>query len=608
MKNILLCFFYLVLSKISIHAQNTIVKKTYYDIYKTKLKAEWQQTANGYTNGYYKEYYPSGKIYIDRIVKTEDVYPYWSYDVKCKIYDEAGGLLWSTQSIARDVYDGEQLSYNRVGPNIKLNTKALFKSGKMISFQYFHENGTKIFEIINGKTFKTFTSTGELVNNIDFSNGGLFTGNLYKGAKDEIKIELKDGKIQKIYNKAPSSSLDKWNVNRISGDTIVCTYDEKGFNYKKYYLDTVLVKLSYEPTITTKVSDIQNGELGLDFGFRNNYFVVWPNKEFSFDPKNLIFLKEEKRDSLGQNLLSLKFPDKLVDLYPSGKTKKISYGDFKLGSDAVINNWEEYDENGEIKNNLEKNRLTWYEYNYNIVSTQKLEFLRNRYGWNKLVIDLNEYRKNKSYFISSDINSVFYSSNGEISPERPYKLTGSKILLNENEAEALRILLENRARFIYSISADGKDNALSLFDEVKNEGSKLYSINVKDEYKNIYLAYSLCINHMLDSLTKVIYENEPSVVLSPQWKNPKAIDLKNDSEILQKLSKENFSDKTFDFRFTPNEWVNYNSNYLVLLKNYNDMVEIFNMVVEKNPQKAEKKLKDKTNLNEILSILNSNKY
>ena len=407
MKKILFCLFYLVLSKISIHGQNIIVKKTYYDIYQTKLKAEWQQTANGYTNGYYKEYYPSGKIYIDRIVKTEDVYPYWSYDVKCKIYDEAGSLLWSTQSIARDVYDGEQLSYSRVGPNIKLNTKALFKSGKMVTFQYFHENGTKIYEIINGKTFKTFTSTGELVNNIDFSNGGLFTGNLYKGAKDEIKIELKDGKIQKIYNKSPSGSLDKWNVNRMSGDTIVCNYDENGFNYKKYYLDTVLVKLSYEPTITTKVSDIQNGELGLDFGFRNNYFVVWPNKEFSFNPNNLIFLKEEKRDSLGQNLLSLKFPDKLIDLYPSGKTKKINYGDFKLGRDAVFNNWEEYDENGnlvnstEIEKTKEQNRLLEIEKQ----RLQKIEKEQKLAEMNGSILYIYDEFK-KSYFEKKEVPLV----------------------------------------------------------------------------------------------------------------------------------------------------------------------------------------------------------
>jgi hypothetical protein len=48
-------------------SQNVIVKKTYYDIYQTKLKAEWQQTANGYLNGYYKEYYLSGRLYIDRL-------------------------------------------------------------------------------------------------------------------------------------------------------------------------------------------------------------------------------------------------------------------------------------------------------------------------------------------------------------------------------------------------------------------------------------------------------------------------------------------------------------------------------------------------------------
>lgn len=103
MKKIITCSIFAFLANTLVFGQNTIVKKTYYDGYHTKLKAEWQQTANGYTNGFYKEYYPSGKIYIDRIVKTEDVYPYWSYDIKCKIYDEAGGLLWSTQRDRKSV-------------------------------------------------------------------------------------------------------------------------------------------------------------------------------------------------------------------------------------------------------------------------------------------------------------------------------------------------------------------------------------------------------------------------------------------------------------------------------------------------------------------------
>jgi hypothetical protein len=597
MKKIITCSIFAFLANTLVFGQNTIVKKTYYDGYHTKLKAEWQQTANGYTNGFYKEYYPSGKIYIDRIVKTEDVYPYWSYDIKCKIYDEAGGLLWSTQSTARNVYEGEQQSYSRVGPNLKLNTKAIFKSGKMISYQYFNENGTKTYEIINGKSFKTYTSSGELVNNIDFSNAGLFTGNLYKGENEEIKIELKDGKIQKIYNTDPSGLEDNWSIDRAFGDTIVCSYDKNGFKHKDFYLDTVLVKLSYEPKITTAISDIQNGELGLDFGFRNNYFIVWPNK--SYNPNNLIFLKGEKRDSLGQKLISVKYQDRSIELYPSGKTKKISYSD---------KNWQEFDENGNVINSYEKNKLTCYEYNYNKFHEQKLEHLRNLYGWNKLAIDLNEYRKNKSYFISSTVNSVFYLSDGQISYERPFNVKNSKILLKENEADALKSLLQNRDRFISYISVDGNDHALSLFDEVKQEGNKLYPIIIKVEYKNIYSAYTLCMNHLLDSLTKIIIEKEPENVLSPNWKNPKNIDIIKDLEIIETLSKENFSDKTFNFNYPPNEWINYSSNYLILLKQYNDMVELFNSVVQKNPQKAEKKLKDKTNLNEILTILNLYKY
>jgi hypothetical protein len=57
-------------------AQNVVIKKTYFDYKKTKLKSEWQQSGNGYINGYYKEYHTNGKLYIDRFVISDDVYPY----------------------------------------------------------------------------------------------------------------------------------------------------------------------------------------------------------------------------------------------------------------------------------------------------------------------------------------------------------------------------------------------------------------------------------------------------------------------------------------------------------------------------------------------------
>jgi hypothetical protein len=557
-------------------SQNVIVKKTYYDIYQTKLKAEWQQTANGYLNGYYKEYYLSGRLYIDRLVKTEDVYPYWSYDIKCKIYDEAGGLLWSTQSIARDKYDGEQLSYSRVGPNLKLNTKAVFQNGKMISYYYFNQNGTKTFEIINGKTFKTFTSTGELKNTIDFSNGGLFTGNLYKGDNEEIKVELKDGKIQNIFNTNPTNSIDMWTVNRITGDTIVCVYNEKGLNYRKYYLDTVLVKLSYEAKITTKVSDIQNGEIGLDFGFRNNYFMVWPNKKFSFNPNNLIFAKEEKRD----------------------------YGDFKLGENAVITNWEEFNENGELINSSEKYKKDLYDYNYKLLSSQKNEYLRNAYGWNKYAISLSEYRNNTTSFIYNDYSTYFYNSNGEPF-YKAFKIKNSAVLLTENEADELKNLLNIRANFLSKILFDGKDNALGLLDPVALEEGKLYQVKIKDEFKNIYMAFAFCVNKLNDSLTKETFSVEPNQILSPKWKKVDEIDMNKDSEIFERLSKEKISDKTFDFRYIPSAWIKYNDTYLIWLKAYRSLIEEFDQAFIKNSSKANRKLNGKSNINDILQILKS---
>ena len=81
--------------------------------------------------------------------------------------------------------------------------------------------------------------------------------------------------------------------------------------------------------------------------------------------------------------------------------------------------WEEFDENGKLINSYEISCLANYEKNYNIVHAQKLKYLRNSFGWNKLVIDLVEYRKNKHNFI------VYNDGNYSYNPNVPFKIVGS---------------------------------------------------------------------------------------------------------------------------------------------------------------------------------------
>lgn len=61
--NIRVFILFLLLSLFS-SAQNVVIKKTYFDYKKTKLKSEWQQSGNGYINGNYKEYHSNGINYI----------------------------------------------------------------------------------------------------------------------------------------------------------------------------------------------------------------------------------------------------------------------------------------------------------------------------------------------------------------------------------------------------------------------------------------------------------------------------------------------------------------------------------------------------------------
>ncbi len=357
MKKIFNILFYVFFVKILIHGQNTVIKKTYYDINHTKLKAEWQQTANGYTNGFYKEYYPSGKIYIDRIVKTENVYPYWGYDVKCKIYDEAGGTLWSTQSIARNVYDGEQLSYHKVGSKLQLRSKAIFNKGKLISFKLFNHNGINTLDLNCASHFKLYNSKGEIVADAKISSNGNFTGVFFQNDNNTV-VEVVDGKINHVYEKVPDPKNGDWQVKRLTNDTLLSSRNLGSTYLKKYYFDTVKVKLINNPTINSDFTQLENLEFGLDFvdskflccmlSQRYNYDLLFYNRDLQ------TFIREEIRDVKTDRLISMSTKEKDVFFHENGKVKRIFFSE---------DNWQDFDEQGGLINSseLEKEKSAQFE-------------------------------------------------------------------------------------------------------------------------------------------------------------------------------------------------------------------------------------------------------
>ena len=343
--------------------QKTIIKKTYYDVFNTNLMEEMQVTGNGYINGYYKKYHKNGKLAIDKIIKTEDIDPYLGTSLKWKEYDVAGNLMWSVTRNQNKEYDGEQICYAYAGTSIKPKTKALFKSGKLVSFERYN-NGIKNMELIVGSSFKTFYDTGEIMDNVTISSTGKFSGILYQGDKKELVVEVKEGKIQKVYpiGKWSVNYKDGWKVYRKDSDTLISTFTEDGVQKDIYYLDDKLIGLNGKPTISTEYSSWERGEFDLDFipleflnpeHFRKlAYYFVFYNEDL------LKFIKTENRSAATGELLSIKTPEKETTYFPNGKIKLIKYSK---------NQWEEYDENGKIINNYELTLRANYKKSYDII-------------------------------------------------------------------------------------------------------------------------------------------------------------------------------------------------------------------------------------------------
>jgi hypothetical protein len=589
----------------SVYGQNLVVKKTYHDVYNTKLKAEWQQTANGYMNGYYKEYYPSGKLYIDRTVKTFDVYPYLSINLKWKVYTEAGDLKWSIVQNEKREFQGEQISYMFSGPNLVKRSRAVFESGKLITFELYRKNGIKSLDLNTKSFYKTYNENGELLDNVKIGPKGEFSGTLYQD-NNEIVVEVLNGKIQKVYEKNPDPKNGNWNVFRLGNDTLISTAKEADTYFKKYYIDTVKVGLIDKPNINIDLTQYQNNEFGLDFidpaflccALSHKYYYDIKFYDRSFQT----FIKEEIRDINTDRLISLSIPGKDIYYHENGKIKKVvtdkdNWEEFDENGKIkkVVmgkNNWQEFDENGNVINSYEIEKKRKYDNNYKFILWQKSEYLRNAYGRNKYFINLQEYKKNKSEFIYNDKSN--------------FKVKNSAIQLLEEEAGELKKLLNSRDAFLNKVLLDGQDNMDYLFFINEIDGNKSHSVTINEDFKYIYAAYVICVNKLNDSLTTTLFSSaEPNQILSPKFKEVNEIDLIKDSEIIDELLRGENLHKTFDFEYTPDSWRKYNESYFIWLKSYRNLIEEFDKAIKINGSKANKKLKDKTNYNEIISIIKS---
>ena len=577
--------------------QKTIIKKTYYDVFNTNLMEEMQVTGNGYINGYYKKYHKNGKLAIDKIIKTEDIDPYLGTSLKWKEYDVAGNLVWSVNRNQNKEYDGEQICYAYAGTSIKPKTKALFKSGKLVSFERYN-NGIKNMELIVGSSYKTFYDTGEIMDNVTISSTGKFSGILYQGFKKELVIEVKDGKIQKVkpIGKWIGNYKEGWEVYRKDPDTLVSAFVQEGVRSSSFYLDDKVIELNSNPTINTEFSDWERGEFHLDFipsefmsaGYNEKiaYHIFYYNKDL------LKYIKTEDKSVTSGKLLSIFTPEKETTYFPNGKIKLIKYSKTQ---------WEEYDENGKIINNYELNLKGIYKKSYDIIKEKKLEFLRCRYGWNKYMISLrnneNEWFKNYGY------TSLYI-----------YSFNETKAFFKSNEVQETKNLLEKRSKLLNILLI--KDNAFGLFDGIHNKTD--YEIKVNEGYVNTFNSYQIVLNNLLLGSLNKIFDEEPTEVFSNKIISSDKLDIVKDSDLIDEITnpnslllRENYfeiGNEYFpldkDFRFISNEWLKYDENYISIVKQYIDIIDVFMKALQNKGERLDKKLKDKNSYDEIMKILN----
>lgn len=600
--NIRVFILFLLLSLFS-SAQNVVIKKTYFDYKKTKLKSEWQQSGNGYINGYYKEYHSNGKLYIDRFVITEDAYPYRSTDLKYIEYDEAGNVMWSVRRNDNKQFEGDQVSYKYSGTSLKLKSKASFNQGKLLSYNLNWNSGLPCIEYIVGKSFKRYSSEGELLDNVTISTDGKPSGKFYQGNNDDLIVEVQNGKIQTV--KPLNNDLDNaGHLFRLSNDTLVSSFVSDNFRHKKYYIDTLNIKFSNNPFVDADFTQWQKGFIGLLFmdprflncGLGNKYCLDM----FFYNRDLLTYVKEEKRDLKTDQLMSLYTSEKDIHYYPSGKIKQVVYSD---------ENWEEFNENGDLINNYEMNLKSLYSKNYNLMVQHKLNFLRNTFGLGKFLISPRNFRKYADKYITEN-NIKIYKGINDNSGKIFTVNECSAILIEDayaklSEASATINLLKKRSKISSVLFVDGMDNFAAIIEIIESEGVGQDQLKVNEGYKNIFQAYRLMVNKLNDSIRKFI-STEPQNILSQRFVSVEMLDLNKDKEIISYLTNEKFpqyGDLESDDSYIPDEWKDYNRHFLNFVIAQTKITDQFLTAIAKNKSKLEKKLLNATSENQIIEVL-----
>jgi hypothetical protein len=312
-------------------------------------------------------------------------------------------------------------------------------------------------------------------------------------------------------------------------------------------------------------------------------------------------VKEEKRDLKTDQLLSLYTSEKDIHYYPSGKIKQVVYSD---------ENWEEFNENGDLINNYEMNLKSIYSKNYNLMVQHKLNFLRNTFGWNKFYVNPRNFKKYSLNYITENNTKIYRGINDNSGKIFTIK-ESSAVLIEDayaklSEASAIINLLEQRSKIFSVLLVGGLDKFSAIIEDIESEDGGQYQLKVNEGFNNIFQAYRLMVNQLNDSISK-LFSIEPKNLLSKRFVSVEMLDLTKHQEIISFLTNEKFpqfGDLESDDSYIPDEWKQYNRNFLNFVKAQTQITEQFLIAITKNRAKLEKKLLNATSESQIIEVLN----
>lgn len=243
----------------------TVPKKSYYDYFNTKIKMQWNETADGKWHGSSVSYYESGKVlrkstyYLDNLIQESEFY-------------ETGQPSFVFNKNKDGKYIGEQKGYKLANGVSILTDYANFNNGELMTY-YCYNTPTTYWFSYNNKIYKEYDKNGKVTFSVNnnkingtaylfkkYDSDGLFYAD--EDCKDYIKVE--NNLITEIKRKNSLYTI---------------LPNKTGYEYKEFDGEKILVKGNY-----TLKSDSCNYIVFCQY--RYDTYYQKPTIKFYFNLKN----------------------------------------------------------------------------------------------------------------------------------------------------------------------------------------------------------------------------------------------------------------------------------------------------------------------------------